>query len=98
MQPKPLALRILDIVAIVALAVSAYVALTAPTERVMGEVQKVFYFHIGTAWTALLGFILAGVFSVVYLITKDLKWDRFQVAAIEVSLVFFLITIVLGSI
>lgn len=98
MQPKPLVLRILDIVAIVALAVSAYVALTAPTERVMGEVQKVFYFHIGTAWTALLGFILAGVFSVVYLITKDLKWDRFQVAAIEVSLVFFLITIVLGSI
>jgi heme exporter protein C len=98
MQPKPLALRILDIVAIVALAISAYVALTAPTERVMGEVQKVFYFHIGTAWTALLGFILAGVFSVVYLVTKDLKWDRFQVAAIEVSLVFFLITIVLGSI
>ena len=64
----------------------------------MGEVQKVFYFHIGTAWTALLGFILAAVFSVVYLVTKDLKWDRFQVAAIEVSLVFFFITIVLGSI
>ena len=34
----------------------------------------------------------------IYLITKDLKWDRFQVAAIEVSLIFFLITIVLGSI
>ena len=57
-----------------------------------------FYFHIGTAWTALLGFILAAIFSVIYLITKDLKWDRLQVAAIEVSLVFFLITIVLGSI
>jgi heme exporter protein C len=98
MQPKPLALRILDIAAIILLAVSTYVALNAPTERVMGEVQKVFYFHIGTAWTALIGFILAGVFSVIYLITKDLKWDRFQVASIEVSLVFFLITIVLGSI
>jgi heme exporter protein C len=98
MQPKPLALKILDIVAIVVLGIATYMALTAPTERVMGEVQKVFYFHIGTAWTALLGFILAGVFSVVYLITKNLKWDKFQVAAIEVSLVFFLITIVLGSI
>ncbi|HSB01936.1 MAG TPA: cytochrome c biogenesis protein CcsA, partial [Anaerolineales bacterium] len=61
-------------------------------------VQRVFYFHIGTAWTALLGFILAAVFSVVYLIAKDLRWDRLQVAAVEVSLVFFLITIVLGSI
>jgi heme exporter protein C len=98
MQPKPLALRVLDIAAIITLGISTYLALNAPTERVMGEVQKVFYFHIGTAWTALLGFILAGVFSVVFLITKDLKWDRFQVAAIEVSLVFFLITIALGSI
>ncbi len=99
MQAKPLALKILDIVSIVLLAISAYLALVfAPTELVMGDVQRVFYFHIGTAWTALLGFILAALFSVVYLITKDLKWDRLQVAAIEVSLVFFLITIVLGSI
>ncbi|HET6822796.1 MAG TPA: cytochrome c biogenesis protein CcsA [Anaerolineales bacterium] len=98
MQPKPLALRILDIAAIIVLGIATYMALNAPLERVMGEVQKVFYFHVGTAWTALLGFILGGVFSVIYLITKDLKWDKFQVAAIEVSLVFFLITIMLGSI
>src|SRR5512138_1983918 len=99
MQTKPLALKILDIVSLVLLGVSTYLALVyAPREVVMGEVQRVFYFHIGTAWTALLGFILAAVFSVVYLIRKDLKWDRYQVAAVEVSLVFFLITIVLGSI
>ncbi len=99
MQPKPLALKLLDLVAIIVLAISTYLALVfAPTELVMGDVQRVFYFHVGTAWTALLGFILAGIFSVVYLITKNLKWDRLQVAAIEVSLVFFLITIVLGSI
>src|SRR5574341_481259 len=99
MQPKPLALKILDIVAIILLGISTYLALVfAPTERVMGDVQRVFYFHIGTAWTALLGFILAAVFSVIYLIKKDLKWDRLQVAAVEVSLVFFFITIVLGSI
>ncbi len=99
MQAKPLTLRILDIVSIVLLAIATYLALVfAPTELVMGDVQRVFYFHIGTAWTALLGFILAAVFSVAYLVTKDLKWDRLQVASIEVSLVFFLITIVLGSI
>jgi heme exporter protein C len=99
MQSKPLTLKILDVLSIVVLGIATYLALVfAPTELVMGDVQRVFYFHIGTAWTALLGFILAAVFSVVYLITKDLKWDRFQVAAIEVSLVFFLITIVLGSI
>ncbi len=99
MESKPVALKILDIVSIILLIISAYLALVfAPKELVMGDVQRVFYFHIGTAWTALLGFILAAVFSVVYLINKDLKWDRLQVAAIEVSLVFFFITIVLGSI
>src|SRR5512147_1189348 len=99
MQAKPVALTVLDIVSIIVLGVATYLALVfAPTELVMGNVQRVFYFHIGTAWTALLGFILAAVFSVIFLITKDLKWDRYQVAAIEVSLVFFLITIVLGSI
>jgi heme exporter protein C len=99
MQAKPLALKILDLVSIIVLGIATYLALVfAPRELVMGDVQRVFYFHIGTAWTALLGFILAAVFSVAYLVTKDLKWDRLQVASIEVSLVFFLITIVLGSI
>ena len=99
MQTKPLALKVLDIFSIIVLAISTYLALVfAPRELVMGDVQRLFYFHIGTAWTALLGFILAAVFSVIYLIKKDLKWDRYQVAAVEVSLVFFLITIVLGSI
>src|SRR6266540_2228751 len=98
-QTKPLTLRILDLVSMILLVIAAYLALVfAPKELVMGDVQRVFYFHIGTAWTALLGFILAALFSVVYLVNKDLKWDRFQVAAVEVSMVFFLITIVLGSI
>ena len=99
MQPKPTALKILDIVSIIVLGVSTYLALFfAPTEAVMGQVQRVFYFHIGTAWVGLLGFVIAAVAGVTYLITKDLKWDRFEVAAVEVSTMFFLITIVLGSI
>jgi len=99
MQSKPVLLKILDVLAIALLGVSTYFALViAPTELVMGNVQRVFYFHIGTAWTALIGFLFTAVLSVIYLVTKDLKWDRYQVAAIEVSLVFFFITIVLGSI
>ena len=99
MQPKPLALKILDVVSLIVLAVAAYLALVfAPTEAVMGQVQRVFYFHIGTAWVGLLGFVIAAVAGVLYLVTKDVRWDRFEVAAVEVSTVFFFITIVLGSI
>jgi heme exporter protein C len=99
MQSKPLALTILDIASIVALAISTYLALVfAPTEAVMGQVQRVFYFHVGTAWVGLMGFVIAAVTGVIYLVTKDMKWDRFEVAAVEISTVFFLITIVLGSV
>jgi heme exporter protein C len=99
MQSKPVTLTILDIVSVIVLGVSTYLALVfAPTEVVMGDVQRVFYFHIGTAWTGLLGFIIASVAGIAYLISKDMKWDRFEVAAVEVSTVFFFLTIVLGSI
>ncbi|HSR20949.1 MAG TPA: cytochrome c biogenesis protein CcsA [Anaerolineales bacterium] len=99
MQVKPLSLKVLDVLSVLLLAVATYLALVfAPTEAVMGQVQRVFYFHIGTAWTALLGFLAAGAAGVVYLVKRDPKWDIAEVAAVEISLVFFLITIVLGSI
>lgn len=99
MTPKPTFLKTLDVTSIILLAIATYLALVfAPTERVMGDVQRVFYFHIGTAWVGLLGFVLAAVFGVTYLVSKDIKWDIVSVATIEISVVFFFITIVLGSV
>ena len=99
MQAKSTTLRTLDIVSVLLLAVAAWLALVyAPEEQVMGQVQRVFYFHVATAWTALLGFVAAGVAGVVYLVKRDEQWDIIEVAAVEISLVFFFITIVLGSI
>ena len=99
MQSKPIALTILDILSVIALGVATYFALVfAPTEAVMGNVQRVFYFHVGSAWVGLVGFVLAAISGIAYLITKDMRWDRFEVAAVEVSTMFFFITIVLGSI
>ncbi len=99
MQAKPTTLRILDIASVVLLAVAAHLALVyAPEEATMGQVPRVFYFHVATAWTGLLGFVAAGVAGVVYLVKREEKWDIIEVAAVEISLVFFFITIVLGSI
>jgi heme exporter protein C len=99
MQSKPLTLTILDVLSVLAIGVATYFALfVAPTELVMGEVQRVFYFHVGTGWVALLGFVVASIAGIAYLISKKMIWDRFGLAAVEVSAMFFLITIILGSI
>ncbi len=99
MKPQSPVLKILTILsALLFLAALAMVFLYAPLEETMNYVQKVFYFHIATAWVGMLGFMAAAVAGVVYLVRHDRKWDLLEMAAIEISLVFFLITIMLGSI
>ncbi len=52
MQSKPALLKVLDVLAIVLLAVSTYFALVkAPTELVMGNVPRVFYFPLALRGT-----------------------------------------------
>jgi heme exporter protein C len=99
MKPQPLALKILNIVSIVLfLAALAMVFLYAPLEETMNYVQKIFYFHIANAWVGMLGFLAAAVAGIAYIRTHDLKWDIIELAAVEISLVFFFIAIVTGSI
>ena len=99
MRPQSLVLKLLSYVsAALFLASLGMVFFYAPLEATMNYVQKIFYFHIATAWVGMLGFIVAAVAGVIYLIKKDIKWDIVELSAVEISLVFFLITIVTGSI
>jgi len=99
MKNQPIALKVLNVVtAILFLAALGMVFLYAPLEATMNYVQKIFYFHIANAWVGMLGFIAAAVAGVVYLVKHDLKWDIVELAAVEISLVFFFIAIVTGSI
>jgi heme exporter protein C len=99
METKPRLLQILDGVTAVLFAVAVgLVFFYAPLERTMGQVQRVFYFHVATAWVGMLGFLVAAVVGVIYLIRKERRYDIVGLAAVEISLVFFFITIVSGSI
>ncbi len=99
MEPRPLALKILDTISLVLFVIAVgMVFFYAPTEAVMGQVQRVFYFHVATAWVGMLGFMAAGVVGIGYLRTNDSKWDIASMAAVEISLVFFFATILMGSI
>ena len=99
MNPQPRALYVLNIVTpVLVLAALLVVMLYAPVELNMGRVQKIFYFHVSAAWVGMLGFAVAVIAGIAYLITSQRKWDVAGFAAVEVSLVFFFIAIVLGSV
>jgi heme exporter protein C len=99
MKSQPIALKVLNAVSVLLfLTALGMVFLYAPLEATMNYVQKIFYFHIANAWVGMLGFIAAAIAGVVYLIKRDQKWDIVELAAVEISLVFFIIAIITGSI
>jgi heme exporter protein C len=99
MQFRPRILTILDILTIL-LFISAVclVFFYAPMEAVMGQVQRIFYFHVANAWVGMLGFLVAAGAGVAFLRTGARHWDIVGLAAIEISFVFFFIAIASGSI
>ncbi len=99
MEPKPALLKFFDIAAIILLAAATIrVLFYTPVELEMGQVQKVFYFHVSAGWVGFVSFLIAAITGGVYLKTSDLKWDTVSLAAVELGLVFSLINIVSGSI
>ncbi len=81
------------------LCAASYSALIwAPEEATMGLVQRIFYFHVPSAWTGFVAFFLVLVGSIAYLRTRSLKWDWLSVASAEVGVAFFTIVLVTGPI
>ena len=79
------------------LSYALYEALVAaPTERTMGDVQRIFYYHVPSAWTAFLLFLINFVASVVYLIRRNPIADVIAVVTAEVGVVFCTVVLVTG--
>ncbi len=80
--------------------VSALVAafIIAPPEMVMGDVQRIFYFHVAAAWTAFLAFFVVLAASILYLKTRLAKWDIVAASAAEIGVVFTTVTLLSGSV
>jgi heme exporter protein C len=99
MGAKPRLLTILDVLSLILIAVALWIVLFyAPMEAVMGNVQRVFYFHVSAGWVGMFSFFVSVIAGVFYLRTSDRKWDIIGLAGVEVGLVFAFVNIVSGSI
>lgn len=71
------AFPILAVVTALLLSFALYEALIgAPTERTMGDVQRIFYYHVPSAWTAFLLFLINFIASIQYLVRPRGFADR----------------------
>ena len=84
--------------AVLILARDLYAIAQFPGEASQGAIFKIIFFHVPAAWTAIVAAITALILSVMFLKTKNFKYDAGAVAVTEVGLAFLAANLVTGSI
>jgi len=88
----------LALLAMLSMGAALYAALLyAPTERLQGDVQRIFYFHVPLAWTSYLAFFVVFVASAAYLAKRAPVLDAVARSSAEVGLLFTTMMLITGS-
>jgi heme exporter protein C len=89
----------LGMVALLTVLVGLYLALVyAPADTLQGDVQRIMYIHVPTAWVAFFAFFVVFVSSLVYLWKRLPEADRLAYASAEIGVLFTGLTLIDGSI
>ena len=89
--------RVLHSVTLVAMVFALWMMFRwVPSDISQGAVQRILYLHVPVAWVSMVAIVVVAFASVMYLKTRDSKWDRRAVAVAEVGLVFGAVMLVSG--
>ncbi|MBN1954350.1 MAG: cytochrome c biogenesis protein CcsA [Anaerolineae bacterium] len=69
----------------------------APREATMGDVQRIFYFHVSSAWVGFFAFFVTFLGGIGYLVQGQRRWDILSLSSVEVGLTFITMAVVTGS-
>jgi heme exporter protein C len=70
----------------------------APTEKTMGVLQRIFYFHAASAWAGMTAFSICFACNLLYVWRRQAKFDWLSVASAEVGLAFITVVLITGPI
>jgi heme exporter protein C len=87
-------LPVLTLIAIIAALAGAL--LLAPTEKSMGDVQRIFYFHLASAAAAFVCFSCVLIASIGFILRRITIWDNLAASAAEVGLLFATFVLITG--
>jgi heme exporter protein C len=73
------------------------VFLYAPREATMGDVQRIFYFHVASAWVGFFAFFVTFLAGIGYLARGLRRWDILALSSVEIGLTFITMTVVTGA-
>lgn len=98
-QPSESVTRAFGLAALAMLAVAlVMVFVIAPPGDVRsgGQAQRIFYFHLSSAWVGFGAWLVTAVCGIRYLKTRDLKWDRRAHASAEIGVLFIVLVLLSG--
>lgn len=72
--------------------------LYAPVEKTMGIIQKIFYFHVSSAFLSFFAFFIVFVASILFLYQRDRKWDILAQSSAEIGVIFCTLVLITGPI
>lgn len=76
----------------------ALIFIYAPEERTQGLVQKIFYFHVSSAFAMYAGFLMSGIFGAAYLWKRKQIYDILSHTGATIGLVFCTLVLISGPI
>lgn len=89
---------ILDGAAAIGILLALFMALNwAPTDATMGHLQRIFYFHVPTAWVGFLALFVGLVGGILYLWRGGARFDSLSRGSVEIGFTFITVGILTGS-
>ena len=86
----------LGILTLVLMLAGLYIGLTAPPDVNQGTLVRLLFIHVPAAWLSYLAYGGTGLFGLLYLITRQRRYDRLSMSSAEMGLMFTVATIIVG--
>lgn len=67
-------------------------------DHIQGELVKIIYIHVPSAWLSMLFFIFLGIFSILYILTKNITYDVIAFSISEIAIFLTICALITGSI
>ncbi|MCP2013687.1 heme exporter protein C [Deinococcus sp. HSC-46F16] len=86
----------LGLATLLSLGAAVALGLSAPLDLNQGSLVRLFFVHVPSAWLSYLAYGGTGLFGLLYLLTRQRRWDRLAMASAEIGVLFTVSTIVGG--